>query len=398
MAGSFIDRYGTGAASWLLEASLASMVDMETTVRDGGIDCDFDLGGGLIVSMCPAHLGWWDETLKAASRLGRDDLFEVLGADTARTACGSPRALGGVLIKHAGSVQPALLALGLRRLAVDAGVRVYEASPMTRFTRERPAVIETTGGSVVAERVVLATASWLAAVPELRRTLFVIPSHVVATAPDCKLMDGLGWRHGRPFADARTTVHYGQRTADGRVVFGRGGGRLGFAGRIIPAHFHDEREVEGIAADLRELFPAAAHLPLEWNWGGPVDRAQHGYPWAGTLGRDRAVCYAAGYSGNGVGPSHLMGRILASLALGIDDEYAQAAVVGEPPSYLPPEPVRYVGARTVRAAVKRCEDREERGLAPDPVSRQLRRALGVSMPRRLRLPRAVALKRRSRGG
>lgn len=79
-----------------------------------------------------------------------------------------------------------------------------------------------------------------------------------------------------------------------------------------------------------------------------------------------------------------------------DRRWAPPAIVGEPPSYLPPEPVRYVGARTVRAAVKRCEDREERGLQPDPVSRQLRRALGVSMPRRLKLPRALRPPGRSR--
>ena len=110
-------------------------------------------------------------------------------------------------------------------------------------------------------------------------------------------------------------------------------------------------------------------------------------PVVGTIGKSRNVHYGVGYSGNGVGPSHLIGRTLASLALRAADEFATSPLVGEPPSYLPVEPLRSVGARAVRAAVKRCEDREEQGLRPDWPSRQLRKGLGVSVPRGIRLHR-----------
>ena len=49
--------------------------------------------------------------------------------------------------------------------------------------------------------------------------------------------------------------------------------------------------------------------------------------------------------------------------------------------WLPMEPVRYAGALAVRKAIKRCEDAEGAGRRPDPVSRRLRRAIYVSMPR-----------------
>jgi len=388
---AFIARFGEDAARWLLESSLRSMDDIGDAVRDGDVDCDFELGGGLIVATCKAHLSSWEEALAGAARLGREDLFRTLSAEEAQAASGTSRACGGVLISHAGSVQPALLAQGLRRLAVEAGAHVFESSPMINLERSRPAVVETTAGAVIADQVLLATGSWLAAVPELRRTLFIIPAHVVATAPSPELLDGLGWTRGRPFADTRTTVHYGQRTADDRMVFGRGGGRLGFGGRIIPQHFHDQSETDEVIADMHGLFPATREVPIEWRWGGPVDRAQHGFPWVGQIGRHGNVHYAAGYSGNGVGPSHFVGRTLASLALGLDDEYAASPLVSEPPTYLPPEPLRYVGARAVRGAVKRCEDREELGLEPGQVSGRLRKAT------RLSLPKGIVLRTCSRG-
>ncbi len=230
----------------------------------------------------------------------------------------------------------------------------------------------------------LAGGPWLARVPELRRTLFVIPSHMVATSPAGEQLDAMGWRHGRPFVDARTAVHYGQRSGDDRAVFGRGGGRLGYAGRVIPAHFHDAAEVTEIVDDMHALFPHTRELTIEWGWGGPVERTQHGTPWVGSLGPHDNIHYGTGYSGNGVCPTQLIGRTLASVALGLEDEYSASPLVSEPPSYLPPEPARSVGARAVRAAIGRCEARADLGLKPDPVSKFVSRGLDFSMPRPLR--------------
>jgi len=387
---TLMERYGEEAAVWLVDASGSSLDDMERTVREGSIDCDFALNGGLSVATCEAHIDHWADAIPAAQKVGREGLFRMLDAEEARAASGCPRAVAALEISKAGSVQPALLAAGLRRLAVEAGVKVYEMSPMTRLTRTRPAVVETTGGSVVADRVVLGMASWLSGLPELRRTLFIIPANVLATTRCPERLDAIGWVKGKPFADARTTVHYGQRTYDDRMVFGRGGGRLGFAGSIIPQHFHDEREALEIAADLADLIPTMRGVGIRWRWAGPVDRAQHGMPWVGSLGTQGNIHYAAGYSGNGVGPSHFIGRTLASLALGMEDEYATHPLVSEPPTWLPMEPVRYVGALAVRRAIKRCEDAEAAGREPDYVSRQLRKAIGISMPKgvQVRRPRS----------
>ena len=176
-------------------------------------------------------------------------------------------------------------------------------------------------------------------------------------------------------------MHYAQRTADDRVVFGRGGGRLGYGGRVIPAHYHDAREIEEIVADMHAMLPATRDLAVEWRWGGPLERTQHGIPWVGVLGKHRNVHYGLGYSGNGVSASNLIGRTLASVVLDLQDDYAQSPLVSDPPTYLPPEPVRSAGARAVRSAIERCEILEDEGRKPDPVSRALRRCLTISMPK-----------------
>jgi hypothetical protein len=82
------------------------------------------------------------------------------------------------------------------------------------------------------------------------------------------------------------------------------------------------------------------------------------------------VC-GAGFSGNGVAPTVLGGRILASLALGRDDEWSRCGLVREPPAGFPPEPVRHLGGRIVRAAVARKERAEDEGREPSRLVRRI---------------------------
>ena len=90
------------------------------------------------------------------------------------------------------------------------------------------------------------------------------------------------------------------------------------------------------------------------------------------------VHYALGYSGNGVAPSHLAGRILAALALESDEPLTRLAVVGPPPRRFPPEPFRFVGARLIRTAIMRREAGEMAGRRAPWWLRQL-----TALPRRL---------------
>jgi hypothetical protein len=88
----------------------------------------------------------------------------------------------------------------------------------------------------------------------------------------------------------------------------------------------------------------------------------------GTLGGDR-VHYALGYTGNGVGPSHMVGRILASLALDRRDRWTALPLVEPHLVVVPPEPLRYVGGSIVRRALLRKERLEQDGRVADPLTR-----------------------------
>jgi glycine/D-amino acid oxidase-like deaminating enzyme len=158
-------------------------------------------------------------------------------------------------------------------------------------------------------------------------------------------------------------VHYYQATPDGRIVFGKGGGGLAYRARIGRDFDHHVGRSAWVADHMRRILPGAAGARITHEWAGPVARTNDGLPIFGRL-PGGGVVHGGGYSGNGVGPSWVGGRILASLALDRDDEWSNAGLVRDPGRAFPPEPARYLGGQIVREAVRRMENVEDAGGTP----------------------------------
>jgi glycine/D-amino acid oxidase-like deaminating enzyme len=240
------------------------------------------------------------------------------------------------------------------------GVNVFEGSPMTALQRSTPLVVRTARGRVTADRVVLALNAWTGQLRELRRAMVVVTSDIVITDPVPEQLASSGWRGGTSISDSRLMVHYYRTTPDGRIALGKGGGRLAYGARINRSFSGASPIAAQITAWLRSLYGFLTDVPMAASWTGPIDRTLDGLPFYTTVGRPDLLC-GAGYSGNGVGPSVLGGRILASLALGLDDEWSRCGLVRSPPRGLPPEPARVVVGSVVRAAVARKERAEDEG-------------------------------------
>jgi glycine/D-amino acid oxidase-like deaminating enzyme len=166
-------------------------------------------------------------------------------------------------------------------------------------------------------------------------------------------------------------VHYYRRTKDGRVAFGRGGGRLAFGGRVNSNFDYNGRQTRELEEELVKLVPAAQGVPVTHAWGGPIDRTTDGFPIVGALPARAHIVYGTGYSGNGVAPSLTIAKMLASSALRRDDEWAGSPVNCGVCGKFPPEPVRFVGGLVVRQAVRHKESREDRGKSVDPVTKRV---------------------------
>jgi putative aminophosphonate oxidoreductase len=359
---------GTEEALRLGRASADAVESIGAFCGANGIDAGYRKDGWLWTATNRAQVGAWAGTVAALERHGERPFLPVPDGEVPERA-GSPRHLAAVFEPTAATLQPALLARGLRRVAIERGIRIFENSPMVELERGATPVVRVASGSVRADRVVVAMNAWSAGVGGLRRAFVTVSSDIVLTA---SAPERLGLRDGVGVSDSRLMVHYCRATPDGRLAFGRGGGALGFGRRVGAAFDGASPRAAWVHASLRSLYPALDGVPLAASWTGPIDRSFDGLPFFTLLGRPDILC-GAGFSGNGVGPSVLAGRILASMALGRHDEWSGSGLVRRPPDGLPPEPVRYLGGRIVRAAVARKERAEDDGREPSRLARRLAR-------------------------
>ncbi len=367
-------RWGDAAALEVARAAQEAVSGVGSFCEHEGVDAWFRRAGYLQVSAAPAQDGAWEETLAACRELGAIDAVQSLDPAAVAARCASPAFRGGAFYPDAATVQPARLALGLRERLIAAGVEICERSPVQRL-HDGPSGVEarTASGTVRAGTAVVSIGGAAKARRgPLRNALTVTSSHIVLTEPVPEVLEEIGWTGGECITDCRTMLHYFRTTPDGRIAFGLGGGQISLGGRLR-GRVELDREVVTLAAErLRAYFPGLKGRRLTHAWGGPIDVSPTHLPLVAPLRGGHSFA-AAGYTGNGVGPSHMVGRTLASLALGRRDDHSRLAFIDPSPQRVPPEPFHWLGGNTIRHAIMAKEHAESEGRDPHPVSSAIAR-------------------------
>jgi glycine/D-amino acid oxidase-like deaminating enzyme len=366
---SMRDRWGAEQALATARAAQEAVERIGAFCAEQRVDAWFQPAGYLQVSTSPAHDGSWQRAVDACRELGVGEMLEPLGEAEVRARCASPAFRAGAVSPTSATVQPARLALGLRDALLAAGVEVHESSAMRSFHEDdEGVVVRTAHGTVRAGRAVLAIgAAAKGRHGPLRGRLTVASSHIVLTEPVPDVLEQLGWSGGECITDSRALLHYFRTTPDGRIAFGWGGGRIALGART---HGHAEVDAAVVAAaaeDLHAYFPALRGRRITHAWGGPIDASPTHLPVVCSLPHGRAFA-AAGYTGNGVGPSNMVGRALASLALGRADEHTRLGFVDARTPRIPPEPFHWLGGESIRYGILKKEQAEMEGRQPGRVA------------------------------
>jgi glycine/D-amino acid oxidase-like deaminating enzyme len=352
---------GRDDALWLADETTNAVSALGPYLESHQIDAEYRQSGWLWTATTASHVGAWDAVVDTACRLGREQIFRVLPAEEIARRTGSAVHLAGVWEPINGTIHPAKLARGLVTIAKSLGVEVYENTRVSGIERSRPAQLHTPGGTVAADRVVIATNAWAATFPELRRQFVCVGSSIVSTPPIPDRLAEIGWTGGESISDSQTTVTYYRTTRAGRLVFGKGGGRLYYTGEPQEGVFGNTSGIAEATADFRRTYPMLSAAPLERRWSGPIDRTYDSLPLLGHLAGSPHMVYGVGWSGNGVSPSRIGGRILAGLVLERRERWTQNGLIDRIARRFPPEPVRYLGGTLVRTAMLRKDRAELRG-------------------------------------
>lgn len=322
--------------------------------------------GNIRVSAAPAQDAKIAGYIDTARRLGVPDSARPLTVAEIAGYCRSPAFRAGVFLQEGANVHAARLARALRKAVIDAGVMVYENTPMTGLDKAAPNRVRTEKGQIIAREVVLATNVELARERLIKPHVTVFSSFALMTEPAPEKLAAMGWTGDQGISDMRMFVHYFRKTIDGRVLMGSGSGPISYDGDTSAARLtQDIASALRAERGLRRLLPGLNDVKVAKAWGGPIDISADRLPFFKTMPGSR-VHYACGYSGHGVNPTYIGGQCLASLVLNEKDMWSSLPLCTREVPSLPPEPFRYYGGRAIRRAVLACEDAEERG-QPAPV-------------------------------
>jgi glycine/D-amino acid oxidase-like deaminating enzyme len=366
---SMRERWGDDAALAIGNAAAEAVTRIGAFCEQQEVDAWWRAAGYLQTSTAPAHDGAWERAMAACRELGVPEAIVPLSREEVQARCQSPAFRAGAVSPDSATVQPARLALGIRRRLLEQGVEIFESSPV-RALHATPGGVEarTAGGVVRAERGVLAIgAAAKGHRGPLRGQLTVASSHIVLTEPVPDVLEEIGWTGGEAITDSRSLLDYFRTTPDGRIAFGWGGGRIAFGARTRGRAELDRAVIGATAAHLYDYFPALRGRRLTHAWGGPIDASPTHLPSVASLPGDRAFA-AAGYTGNGVGPSNMVGRTLASLALDRRDDPSRLAFVDGSSPRIPPEPFHWIGGEAIRLAIRAKEEAEMAGRKPSKIA------------------------------
>jgi glycine/D-amino acid oxidase-like deaminating enzyme len=365
-------RWGDAPALAVARAAERAVEGIEEFCEREGVDAWFRREGYLQVSTAPAHDGAWAEAESACAELGAAEAVQPLGPDQVAAHCASPAFRSGAFYPTAATVQPARLALGLRERLRSREVEVFESSP-AHTVRNLPGGAEarTATGTVRAGTAVLAIGAaakgrgW-----PLRGRLSIASSHIVLTEPVPDLLEEIGWTGGECITDSRALLNYFRTTPDGRILFGWGGGRIAMGARMNGRAELDAGVIEETIEHLYTYFPGTAGRRIEHAWGGPIDASPTHLPLILPRGK---VHTAAGYTGNGVGPSYMVARTLASLALDRRDDPSRLPFIDPSPHRIPPEPFHWLGGEAIRLGILAKENAELANRHPSRLASTLAR-------------------------
>jgi glycine/D-amino acid oxidase-like deaminating enzyme len=349
-------RYGrAGVIAWqrALIESVDELIDVAAREK---IDAGVVKGGSLRVARNPAQHERLIAQATEDAEWGHDVslLTKTEAAQRVRVA----GMLSASFTPHCARIQPAALVRGLACAVERLGVTIYEQSPVTAISTGRA---ETLSGRVDAPVVVRATEGFTASLRGLRRRWLPMNSSMIVTEPlPDDVWETIGWRECETVGDTAHGFFYAQRTVDDRIAIGGRAVPYRYGSRIDRDGETDTRTVNRLAATLHSALPQTRGARIAHGWCGVL-----GVPrdWNASVGFDPAtgLGWAGGYVGHGVTATNLAGRTLADLVLRRRTPLTDLPWVNHRCRDWEPEPLRWLGVRSMYWAYGLADRQESRG-------------------------------------
>jgi gamma-glutamylputrescine oxidase len=284
------------------DISLAANRLVKEMITRHSIDCDLTPG---YLEAC-WKLGHTAELMGYPEYLARNyDHHEARPVSSTEMTqmLGTERYHGGYLDMAGAHLHPLRFALGMGRAATEAGVRIFERSPVTRVGAGQ---VTTAHGKVTADHVIVACNGYLdGLVPQIARRTIPINNFIGATEPLGEDRARTIIRDNVCVCDTKFVLNYFRFTPDHRLLWGGGESY----GKRFP------RDIAGLVrSKMVEIYPQLSDVAFTHVWGGTLAITGTRFPDFQKL--DAQTLAISGWSGSGIHMATMGGKIAAEAVAG----------------------------------------------------------------------------------
>jgi glycine/D-amino acid oxidase-like deaminating enzyme len=255
-AGAVEKAHGKGSVEAMAREMHRSVDEVGAVVAEAGIDCGWHKGCAIYFATNDGQLARVRQHHEHHLRYGLGDAWELLDAEASAAIVHVPGVRGATTTPHAAAVHPARLARGLAVEVERLGGVIHERTPVRSIG---DSAVRTEHGTVRAEVVVRGTEGYTSSIEGHEREVVALGNCVIATEPiDEATWATIGLADRQLFEESAVLLGYGQRTADGRIVWGGFGAPYWRGNRFPASPFHLEKLKVRLRASLERLFPRCA--------------------------------------------------------------------------------------------------------------------------------------------
>ncbi len=358
-------RWGRERAQAAHDYMVQAIDYVRQVVGDNNIQCDYEHTGMLRVAYAPSQkkrlgktlelLNSFDKTGQRYQYIEKAELAGRVNTDKFQCAIYEP---------DTGILNPAKHVRSLKTLAEKSGAKVFENTPVISIDRGgNKIILRTAKGTVRCEKLVIAVNAWSDQINGLKRIRSrqapVWTAQVVTEPLSDEIWTNIGWAGREAIEDNRQLVHYFRRTRCVRISIG--GGSAEQPADKLMAQMDCKELWSVLETRLRWMFPILENVRVDYRWGGPVSVNLDMTPEIGHIGDERVI-YACGCIGHGVSLTQLNGRLIADLLSERKSELTDFWIVNRKAIPWPPDPIGYIGSKTINFGLRMWDRIEERNL------------------------------------
>jgi gamma-glutamylputrescine oxidase len=234
----------------------------------------------------------------------------------------SPAYYGGTIDTCAGHIDPLQLALGLARMAQQAGATLHEQSYVTDIEQGETVTIKTDKAKISAKYVVMACNGYVGKLhSDVTRRVMPINNYIAATEPLSDEARANVISKNYAVADTKFVVNYFRFSDDNRMLFG---GTESYSYKF-------PKDIAGqVRKPMVEIFPQLQDVKIDYAWGGTLGITMNRMPHFERYGTSGNIISVSGFSGSGVAMGTLSGQMAAEAIAGQAERFDLMANVPTP--------------------------------------------------------------------